>query len=86
MYADIFPVKALYIESGSKFINKAENTVVCMAHLISSNGRISSQCDSIRLEQDSRTRYIEPRHSYHNGLIRCFCASNPRFWWVKTTH
>ena len=54
------PIKPLYFLSGSKRLETGENTVVCIASLLSSSGHYSAYLDNIHLKL-SKDAYIEVR-------------------------
>ena len=63
------PIKSLYVKSGSKRLEPGENARVCMASLLSSNGRNSAYFDNIRLKLS--------KHAYFG------CAFSPRCQTMK---
>ena len=61
--ADLVPIKPLYFEAGSKSYDQAENTLICMARLLSSNSHISSIVDTIYLKLSMHAYCMELFHS-----------------------
>ena len=61
--ADIVLIESLYFMSDSKHVETTENTMICMARFLSSNGQILSYFDNICLQLSTHAYFEVCFHS-----------------------